>query len=222
MQWLPAAMLFALNILEFRRKTIAAGSHCMTPKFLKIQLGRSLKNLASNAWTFITSQSGGRSSLNFKEEFPEPPCARLSRFSSRPWRPARFSITAWATWNGFRQAAERARRAAARGNRADRAGNCGRQAPLPLRALPFNLAMTEALTWQSIAARASSHGDGSSQRTGITLIASASLLQGQVAKNLPKFVAERSAENDAERALHFARSSPELRPRWWGCLAWNT
>jgi len=45
----------------------------------------------------------------------------------------------------------------------------------------------------------------------ITLIASASLLQGQVAKNLPEFVAQAMGlENDAERALQFVRSSPGI------------
>ena len=45
----------------------------------------------------------------------------------------------------------------------------------------------------------------------ITLIASASLLQGQVAKNLPEFVAQAlGLENDAERALQFVRSSPGI------------
>ena len=46
---------------------------------------------------------------------------------------------------------------------------------------------------------------------GIKLIASASLLQGQVAQNLPAFVAEAlGLENDAERALQFARSAPGI------------
>jgi aryl-alcohol dehydrogenase-like predicted oxidoreductase len=45
----------------------------------------------------------------------------------------------------------------------------------------------------------------------ISLIASASLLQGQVAKNLPEFVAEAlGLGNDAERALQFVRSSPGI------------
>src|SRR5260370_29219913 len=45
----------------------------------------------------------------------------------------------------------------------------------------------------------------------ITLIASASLLQGQVAKNLPEFVADAlGLGNDAERALQFVRSSPGI------------
>jgi aryl-alcohol dehydrogenase-like predicted oxidoreductase len=45
----------------------------------------------------------------------------------------------------------------------------------------------------------------------ISLIASASLLQGQVAKNLPGFVADAlGLANDAERALQFVRSSPGM------------
>jgi aryl-alcohol dehydrogenase-like predicted oxidoreductase len=46
---------------------------------------------------------------------------------------------------------------------------------------------------------------------GITLVASASLLQGQVAQNLPAFVAEAlGLSNDCERALQFARSAPGI------------
>ena len=46
---------------------------------------------------------------------------------------------------------------------------------------------------------------------GIHLIASASLLQGQVAQNLPSFVADAlGLHDDAERALQFARSAPGI------------
>jgi aryl-alcohol dehydrogenase-like predicted oxidoreductase len=46
---------------------------------------------------------------------------------------------------------------------------------------------------------------------GIHLIASASLLQGQVARNLPPFVAQAlGLQTDAERALQFVRSSPGI------------
>ena len=45
----------------------------------------------------------------------------------------------------------------------------------------------------------------------VTLIASASLLQGQVTRNLPPFVGEAlGLQNDAERALQFVRSSPGI------------
>jgi aryl-alcohol dehydrogenase-like predicted oxidoreductase len=78
--------------------------------------------------------------------------------------------------------------------------------------LPFNLGMTEALTLgnQSIDGKDRTVMEAASE-LGITLIASASLLQGQVARNLPGFVAQAlGLEDDAERALQFVRSSPGI------------
>ena len=78
--------------------------------------------------------------------------------------------------------------------------------------LPFNLAMTEALTLgnQNVGGNEKTIMEGASE-LGITLVASASLLQGQVAQNLPAFVAEAfGLENDVERALQFARSAPGI------------
>jgi predicted aldo/keto reductase-like oxidoreductase len=72
--------------------------------------------------------------------------------------------------------------------------------------------MTEALTLgnQSLKGRDRTIMEAASE-LDITLIASASLLQGQVARNLPGFVAEAlGLENDAERALQFVRSSPGI------------
>src|SRR5260370_26525434 len=78
--------------------------------------------------------------------------------------------------------------------------------------LPFNLGMTEALTLgnQSVSGKTMTIMEAS-EELDITLIASASLLQGQVASNLPRFVAEAlGLESDAERALQFLRSSPGI------------
>lgn len=78
--------------------------------------------------------------------------------------------------------------------------------------LPFNLAMTEALTLgnQDASGKARTVME-TAEELGITLIASASLLQGQVAQNLPEFVAEAfGLSNDTERALQFARSAPGI------------
>src|SRR3989441_7014668 len=64
------------------------------------------------------------------------------------------------------------------------------------RSLPFNLAMTEALTLgnQSLRGRERTVMEAANE-LDITLIASASLLQGQVARNLPGF---RSEEHTSE------------------------
>ncbi len=78
--------------------------------------------------------------------------------------------------------------------------------------LPFNLGMTEALTLgnQSVAGKTMTVMEAA-EELNITLIASASLLQGQVASNLPAFVAEAlGLDSDAERALQFVRSSPGI------------
>jgi len=72
--------------------------------------------------------------------------------------------------------------------------------------------MTEALTLgsQSVNGATRTMMEAASD-LGITLIASAALLQGQVAQNLPAFVAEAlGLDNDVERALQFARSSPGI------------
>src|SRR5262249_57845140 len=78
--------------------------------------------------------------------------------------------------------------------------------------LPFNLAMTEALTLGNQSANGKTLTMmEAAEELGITLIASASLLQGQVASNLPSFVAEAlGLESDAQRALQFVRSSPGI------------
>src|SRR2546429_378517 len=78
--------------------------------------------------------------------------------------------------------------------------------------------MTEALTLgnQAMRGRERTVMEAASE-LDLTLIASASLLQGQVAKNLPGFVAEALGRgNDAERALQFVRSSPGITPARWG------
>jgi len=72
--------------------------------------------------------------------------------------------------------------------------------------------MTEALTLgnQTIHGRTRTVMEAASD-LDITLIASASLLQGQVARGLPSFVADAlGLNNDAERSLQFARSSPGI------------
>jgi predicted aldo/keto reductase-like oxidoreductase len=72
--------------------------------------------------------------------------------------------------------------------------------------------MTEALTLgnQSVAGKTMTVMEAA-EELNVTLVASASLLQGEVAKNLPSFVAEAlGLDSDAERALQFTRSAPGI------------
>lgn len=196
----------------FTAKDIAAGCHCITPRFLENQLGRSLKNLGAecidvyylhNPETQLSDISYADFLKRVREAF-----VFLESAAAR----GQIQFYGMATWNGFRQqkgARDLMQLSDIAGIAREIAGEAHR---FRFVQLPFNLAMTEALTLGNQAV-------GKNERTameaadelGITLIASASLLQGQVAQNLPQFVAEAlGLENDAERALQFARSAPGI------------
>src|SRR5262249_55223854 len=127
-------------------------------------------------------------------------------------REGKIQFYGMATWNGFRQEA-RARDAMQLAEYVAIAKEiAGDSHAFRFVQLPFNLGMTEALTLgnQTAAGKQLTIMEAASE-LGITLIASASLFQGQVARNLPSFVAQAlGLENDAERALQFARSAPGI------------
>jgi len=196
----------------FSAKDIAAGSHCMAPKFLKNQLGRSLKNLGvecidvyylHNPETQLTEVP--------KEEFLDR-VREAFTFLESAVEAGEIQYYGMATWNGFRQEA-RARDAMQLGEIVQIAQEiAGGRHHFRFVQLPFNLGMTEALTLgnQSVRGRERTVMEAASE-LDVTLIASASLLQGQLAKNLPGFVAEAlGLKSDAERALQFVRSSPGI------------
>ena len=196
----------------FSAKDIAAGSHCMTSKFLKNQLGRSLKNLGVECVDvyYLHNPETQLSDVS-KEEFLNR-IREAFTFLESAVEAGEIQYYGMATWNGFRQDA-RARDAMQLGEITQIAQEiAGGRHHFRFVQLPFNLGMTEALTLgnQSLRGHHRTVMEAASD-LDITLIASASLLQGQVAKNLPEFVAQAlGLENDAERALQFVRSSPGI------------
>ena len=196
----------------FSPKEIVAGSHCMTPRFLENQLARSLRNLGVNCIDLYylhnpETQLIEVSRPDFLERIRDAFIFLESAVSS-----GKIQFYGLATWNGFRQEAS-AREAMQLAEFAELARDiAGEQHHFRFVQLPFNLAMTEALTLgnQSVVGQIKTIMEAASE-LDITLIASASLLQGQVARNLPPFVAQAlGLQNDAERALQFVRSSPGI------------
>lgn len=196
----------------FTPNEIVAGSHCMTPHFLENQLARSLQNL-------------GVSSIDvYYVHNPEMQLAEVSRpdflervrdafiYLESAVAAGKIQFYGVATWNGFRQEAS-ARESLQLDEFAQLAQDiAGQEHHFRFVQLPFNLAMTEALTLgnQTVAGQVKTVMEAASE-LGITLIASASLLQGQVVRNLPAFVAQAlGLQSDAERALQFVRSSPGI------------
>lgn len=196
----------------FGAKDLAAGSHCMTPTFLKGQLGRSLKNLGVECVdVYYLHNPETQLSEIPKAEFLQRVHAAFE-FLESAVEAGEIRYYGMATWNGFRQD-PRARDAMQLAEIAQIAQEiAGGIHHFRFVQLPFNLGMPEALTLgnQMPRERARTLAEAAAD-LDITVIASASLLQGQVARNLPASVAEAfGLENDAERALQFARSAPGI------------
>jgi aryl-alcohol dehydrogenase-like predicted oxidoreductase len=196
----------------FQAKDIAAGSHCIAPRFLQDQLARSLANMGVDCVDVFYLH-------NPEIQLAEIPKTQfLSRvreafhFLEANVAAGKIQFYGMATWNGFRQEA-RARDAMQLSEFASIAKEiAGDSHHFRFVQLPFNLGMTEALTLgnQTLNGKTLTIMEAADE-LGITIVASASLLQGQVASNLPSFVADAfGLQSDAERALQFARSSPGI------------
>ena len=196
----------------FTAKEVAAGCHCMATRFLENQLNRSLKNLGVSCID-VYYLHNPETQLG---EIPRPEFLTRVRqafeFLESAVTAGKIQFYGMATWNGFRQEAKAsdtlflselekiAREIAGSGHH------------FRFVQLPYNLAMTEALTLgnQTVDGLTRTMMEAAGD-LGITLVASASLLQGQLSQNLPGFVAEAlGLHNDLERALQFARSSPGI------------
>jgi aryl-alcohol dehydrogenase-like predicted oxidoreductase len=196
----------------FQAKDIAAGNHCIAPRFLQDQLARSLANLGVDCIDIFYLH-------NPETQLAEIPKAQFfSRvrdafhFLEAHVASGKVQFYGLATWNGFRQEAT-ARDALQLNDFVSLAREVsGDDHHFRFVQLPFNLGMTEALTLgnQTLDGKALTVMEAA-EELNITLIASASLLQGQVAHNLPEFVGEAlGLASDAERALQFVRSAPGI------------
>jgi aryl-alcohol dehydrogenase-like predicted oxidoreductase len=196
----------------FKPNEIVQGSHCMTPRFLEDQLGRSLRNLGVDCVdVYYLHNPETQLSEVSRPDFLERVRDAFIYLESAA-ADGKIQFYGMATWSGFRQEAS-ARESLQLGELEQLAQDiAGETHHFRFVQLPFNLAMTEALTLgnQTIDGAAKTVMEAASE-LGITLIASAALFQGQVARNLPPFVAQAlGLQTDAERALQFVRSSPGI------------
>ncbi|MGA2484079.1 MAG: aldo/keto reductase [Candidatus Acidiferrales bacterium] len=195
-----------------RAADIAAGCHAMTPRYLENQLERSLQNLGVDCVDVYYLHN------------PETQLGEMPRkdFLARvraafEWlegaaRAGKIRFYGMATWNGFRQPCESPVHMELSEFVALASEIAGEKHRFRFVQLPFNLAMTEALTLgnQPMAGQLRTMMETAGE-LGISLIGSAALLQGQVARNLPGFVREAfGLATDAESALQFARSAPGI------------
>ena len=192
---------------------IAAGSHCMTPKYLAHQIDQSLRNmnLATIDVYYIhnpESQLGVVSRAEFEWRLG-------AAFTALERSVAEGKIKNYgvATWNGFRVAPQ------AQGfhslermvELAREAGGDGHH--FRFIQLPFNLAMPEALTVSNQTFQGAQVSLLEAARAlEVTVVASASILQGKVARDLSPEIREPlgSLASDALTAIQFTRSTPGI------------
>ena len=192
---------------------IAGGSHCMTPKYLAHQIDQSLRNLNLAAIDVYyihnpESQLGSVSPAEFETRL-------RAAFEGLEHSVAEGKIKNYgvATWNGFRVAAN------ARGfHSLERMVELAREAGgerhhFRFIQLPVNLAMPEALTLSNQTFQGAPVSVLEAARAlEVTVVASASILQGKVARGLSDEIREPlgSLASDTLTAIQFTRSTPGI------------
>jgi aryl-alcohol dehydrogenase-like predicted oxidoreductase len=189
------------------------GMHCMAPRYLEDQLERSRRNLglATIDIYYIHNPEGQL------EEIERPEFFRRIRAAFETLeaavRAGKIGCYGTATWNGYRQPPDAPDYLALADLVAAAHDVGGADHHFRVIQLPYNLAMTEAFT------RANQKVNGqvvtpleAARRLDVYVMASASVYQGRLARDLPPVVADflPGFSHDAQRALQFVRSTPGI------------
>ncbi|HEX3037215.1 MAG TPA: aldo/keto reductase [Thermodesulfobacteriota bacterium] len=190
---------------------IVSGSHCMTPRYIENQLECSLKNLRLQCIDIYYLH-------NPEEQLQEVTRDEFNRRISAAFEllekkvsDEKIRMYGTATWNGYRQEPD-ARDSLSLEELVNIAKDvAGEGHHFKFIQLPFNLAMPAAITLrnQSVEGEMTTVLEAA-WRLGVTVIASSSLLQSRLTRNLPEFIGEhlKGLKTDAQRALQFVRSTP--------------
>ena len=188
------------------------GSHCMTPSYLQNQLEQSLRNMNIEC-VDVYYIHNPESQLGYvgQDEF----YYRLGKAFAgleRNREQGKLKMYGVATWNGFRSAAD-----SEEFHSLEQMVQIAREVGgdsngFGFIQLPFNLAMPEALTMinQTVSGEALSTLEAA-DRLGVTVIASASILQGRMAQGLPDEIRSTfGLASDSQTAIQFVRSTPGI------------
>jgi aryl-alcohol dehydrogenase-like predicted oxidoreductase len=190
---------------------IVSGCHCMTPKYLLSQLDGSLRNLdVECADIYYVHNPETQLGTITREEFDN---RLLKAFETLEEAVAAGKIRMYgiATWNAFRNevSAKDYLSLPQVVALAEKAG--GKNHRFKVIQLPLNLGMSEALSSanQRVGDKESTVLEAA-QALDVTVMCSASVLQGQLTRNLPAIIGDtfEGMETDGQRALQFVRSTP--------------
>ena len=197
------------GILDAR--DVVGGCHCVTPRFLADQLERSRQNLGVETIDVYHVRN------------PEMQLSEVDRATFLRRMQAAFELLEsavvggkirWygtATWTGYREVPSTPDSLSLAELVGIARAIAGEAHHFRMVQLPYNLAMTEAFTQttQALGTEIDSLLEAAS-RLGVYVTTSASIYQGQLARNLPPVIGEYlpGLDTDAQRALQFVRSTP--------------
>jgi aryl-alcohol dehydrogenase-like predicted oxidoreductase len=204
---------FAREYIEpgiFGPEDIAAGCHCMTPRYMADQLDRSRRNLGVDCVDVFYLHNP---ETQLSEVSPEEFRRRIGEaftFLESAVAAGKIGAYGLATWNAFRDEpkSQGYLSLAAMEKIARDVG--GAEHHFRFVQLPLNLAMPEALLRPNQIVEGKTMAMVQAARAlKITLISSAALLQGQLTRDLPPYIAAAlGTKKDSVSALQFARSVP--------------
>lgn len=187
---------------SLKPEDVAGGMHCMQPDFLADQIERSRSNLGLETIDIFylhnpETQLGVLSRDLFDERI-RLAFGRLEQLVTE----GRIRYYGTATWDGYRRPAG-ARDALDLARLLQIAKETSPAHHFRFIQLPLNLAMPEAFTNGVLELAA---------KSGIAAVASATLSQARLARNLPESLAEKfpGLSSDAQRAIQFTRSTPGI------------
>jgi aryl-alcohol dehydrogenase-like predicted oxidoreductase len=195
----------------FSPNDVVAGCHCMTPRYLADQLDRSRANLGVAT---IDVYYVHNPEMQLGEVDRPTFLARMRaafEFLEGAVSDGRIGSYGTATWNGYRQppSAQDHLSLAELVGLAREIG--GADHHFKVIQLPYNLAMTEAVsTATQPIGRDLVPALEAARRLDVYVMTSASILQGQLSRGLPAALVEvlPGLDTDAQRALQFVRSTP--------------
>ena len=192
---------------------LVGGSHCMTPRYLQSQIDQSLQNMNVSALDLFYIHNPESQLAEIDKNTFEARLAAAFELLEKNRSEGKLRFYGVATWNGFRVSPQEKSYHSLEKmvNIAQRVG--GEKHGFRFIQLPFNLAMPEAFAFQNQAVNGKVFSTTeAAQNLGVSVVCSASILQGKLARNLPENIREsfENLETDAQIGLQFVRSTPAV------------
>ncbi|PYS56024.1 MAG: hypothetical protein DMG13_01400 [Acidobacteria bacterium] len=192
---------------------IVAGSHCMTPRYLGHQIDQSLLNLGVNTIDifYLHNPETQLSEIQHDDFYKRLRVA--FGFLEGAVSSGKIRMYGTATWNAYRVPAGSPDFLSIENVVQCARDVAGDKHHFRVVQLPYNLAMTEAfiLANQTLNGKLLTMLEASSE-LGLTVMASASLCQNRLSRDLRLFLSEhmKDLSTDSQRAIQFVRSTPGI------------